>query len=142
MFRSGCITIVVLTLLGFAFEEYSYSFSARVWASIEKQLNAISYACPGGCPMRKVVVTRLRASGQGNIEALKKDLTGIGEIEVDKNGVYLDFNHDVKVVLNTATKDSSYIGFVVHTLCHHGFQIVEMSQSTEYQPVIEPCANF
>jgi|AGTN01.1.fsa_nt_gi hypothetical protein len=139
MFRSGCITIIVLILLGFAFEQYWRTHIcpaiAQRWASVEKQLHAAEYACPG-YEFHTVLVSRLHVTGKGDVTALEKDLKEVGKIEVDENGIYIDENGDFTVVVETATNDCSHVNFAMHSIYHNGFQITECKQSSELRQIL------
>lgn len=143
MFRIGCISTIVLALLGFLFEDCWRSHIspaiARRYASVQKQMQCLTFAVP---LQRKVVVTRLAVSGTGNIAALKKSLDGIAKIEIDKHGTHVNSIGDFMVIVTSENKDSCTVGFVMHTLNYYGFQIQQVNQSIDYQAIVVPCANI
>lgn len=149
MFRSGCITIIVLIALGFAFEQYSHSRFAleltRGLAWVARQQECLSTFHCGCTPEEyaknhphvpeKFVVSRLVVSGSNDVTTLKRDLSVFAMIEaLDSNGCYLDENANVQILVRANEEEAgAYLNFAKQAIYYHGFKIVKIKQTVEYR---------
>src|SRR5262245_23164891 len=130
MFRYGCITILVLILVGFAFEHCSRSRTAAAQEPVQQLGPRFSKYC--SCARKECIenhprnlYTQIKVAGSGDINALATSLSLVATIEpFDSNGCYLDEIGNFQVALLEDGAEETNLSFALHTITDNGFQIV------------------